>query len=112
MDVADQRAIEQRFCFYPEVVAAFAITFCVGNQTVDQFEDVLFAVYVGKRVVVHGLFEVDWSWVGEFYAAEWLETLEVSDEDKADMPTLDQSTSTIPYQDNLYLFLYCIICFL
>ena len=59
MDVADQRAIEQRFCFYPEVVAAFAITFCVGNQTVDQFEDVLFAVYVGKRVVVHGLFEVD-----------------------------------------------------
>ena len=27
--------------------------------------------------------EVDWSWVGEFYAADWLEPLEVSDEGKA-----------------------------
>lgn len=36
--------------------------------------------------------EVDWSWVGEFYAADWLEPLEVSAEDKADMPTLDTFT--------------------
>lgn len=49
--------------------------------------------------------EVDWSWVGEFYAAEWLETLEVSDEDKADMPTLDTfsvdgNVLAIPYSND------------
>ena len=36
--------------------------------------------------------EVDWSWVGEFYAADWLEPLEVSEEDKADMPTIETFT--------------------
>ena len=36
--------------------------------------------------------EVDWSWVGEFYAADWLEPLEVSDEDKEDMPTIETFT--------------------
>lgn len=55
--------------------------------------------------------EVDWSWVGEFYAAEWLETLEVSDEDKADMPTLDTfsvngNVLAIPYSNDYRIAYY------
>ena len=33
--------------------------------------------------------EVDWSWVGEMNSAGWLEPIEMSDEDKTDMPTLE-----------------------
>lgn len=55
--------------------------------------------------------EVDWSWVGEFYAADWLETLEVSDEDKADMPTLDTfsvngDVLAIPYSNDYRIAYY------
>ena len=55
--------------------------------------------------------EVDWSWVGEFYAAEWLETLEVSDEDKADMPTIDTfsvdgQVLAIPYSNDYRIAYY------
>lgn len=55
--------------------------------------------------------EVDWSWVGEFYAAEWLEVLEVSDEDKADMPTLDTfsvdgNVLAIPYSNDYRIAYY------
>lgn len=55
--------------------------------------------------------EVDWSWVGEFYAADWLEPLEVSDEDKADMPTIetfsiDGNVLAIPYANDYRLSYY------
>lgn len=55
--------------------------------------------------------EVDWSWVGEFYAADWLEPLEVSEEDKADMPTLETFTKedkvlAIPYANDYRLSYY------
>ena len=55
--------------------------------------------------------EVDWSWVGEFYAADWLEPLEVSDEVKADMPTLETFTKdgkvlAIPYANDYRLSYY------
>lgn len=55
--------------------------------------------------------EVDWSWVGEFYAADWLETLEVSDEDKADMTTLDTfsvdgEVLAIPYSNDYRIAYY------
>lgn len=55
--------------------------------------------------------EVDWSWVGEFYAADWLEPLEVSDADKADMPTLETFTKdgqvlAIPYANDYRLSYY------
>ena len=35
------------------------------------------------------IIEVDWSWVGEMNSAGWLEPLDFSDEDKADIPTLE-----------------------
>lgn len=55
--------------------------------------------------------EVDWSWVGEFYAADWLEPIKVSDEDKADMPTLetfsvDGQVLAIPYANDYRLAYY------
>lgn len=55
--------------------------------------------------------EVDWSWVGEFYAAGWLEPLEVSEEDKADMPTIDTFTIddqvlAMPYANDYRLAYY------
>lgn len=55
--------------------------------------------------------EVDWSWVGEFYAADWLEPLDVSEEDKADMPTLetftkDEKVLAIPYANDYRLAYY------
>lgn len=55
--------------------------------------------------------EVDWSWVGEFYAADWLEPLEVSEEDKTDMPTLQTFTKedkvlAIPYANDYRLSYY------
>lgn len=55
--------------------------------------------------------EVDWSWVGEFYAADWLEPLDVSDEDKEDMPTIetfsvDGKVLAMPYANDYRLSYY------
>lgn len=55
--------------------------------------------------------EVDWSWVGEFQAADWLEPLEVSEEDKADMPTIetfsiDGEVLAMPYANDYRLGYY------
>lgn len=55
--------------------------------------------------------EVDWSWVGEFHAADWLEPLEVTEEDKADMPTLstfmiDGQVLAMPYANDYRLSYY------
>ena len=55
--------------------------------------------------------EVDWSWVGEFYAADWLEPLDVSDDDKEDMPTIetftiDDKVLAMPYANDYRLGYY------
>lgn len=55
--------------------------------------------------------EVDWSWVGEFHAADWLEELQVSEADKADMPTLETFTIdgkvlAMPYANDYRLSYY------
>lgn len=55
--------------------------------------------------------EVDWSWVGEFNKAGWLEPLDVSDEDKADIPTLETFTVdgqvlAMPYSNDFRLSYY------
>lgn len=55
--------------------------------------------------------EVDWSWVGEFHAADWLEPLEVSEEDKADMPTIqtftiDDKVLAMPYANDYRISYY------
>lgn len=55
--------------------------------------------------------EVDWSWVGEMHSAGWLEELEMSDEDKADMPTLetfsiDGKVLAVPYANDYRIAYY------
>lgn len=55
--------------------------------------------------------EVDWSWVGEMNSAGWLEALDMSDEDKADMPTLetfsiDGKVLAVPYANDYRIAYY------
>lgn len=46
--------------------------------------------------------EVDWSWVGEFGAADWFEPIEMSEEEMAGMPT----TASFMYGDKLLALPY------
>lgn len=55
--------------------------------------------------------EVDWSWVGEMNSAGWLEPIEMSEEDKADMPTLetfsiDGDILAVPYANDYRIAYY------
>lgn len=55
--------------------------------------------------------EVDWSWVGEMNSAGWLEPIEMSDEDKEDMPTLqtftiDGKILAVPYANDYRIAYY------
>lgn len=55
--------------------------------------------------------EVDWSWVGEMNSAGWLEEIEMSDDDKADMPTLETFTIdgkvlAVPYANDYRIAYY------
>lgn len=55
--------------------------------------------------------EVDWSWVGEFQSAGWLEPLEVSQEDIADMPSIqsfmvDGTVLALPYANDFRIAYY------
>ena len=59
VDVADQGGVKKRFGLNPEIVTALALPLGVGNQGRHQLQNVLFAVQIGKRIVVHGLLEID-----------------------------------------------------
>lgn len=55
--------------------------------------------------------EVDWSWAGEFHAADWLEPIEVSQEDIADMPSIapfiiDGKVLAVPYANDYRIAYY------
>ena len=59
VDIPNQRAIQQGLCFDPKIVPGLAFAFGIGDQRCDQLQDVLFAMDIGERVIVHGLLEVD-----------------------------------------------------
>ena len=59
MQIGDQGGEQKTLRFFPEWVPAGPFTLGVGHQGRDQFQNVLFAVDIGKGVIVHGLFEVD-----------------------------------------------------
>ncbi len=60
MDVAHEGGIEKGLRLDPEIISGFAFTLGVGDEGRHQLEDVLFALDVGKGiVVVHGFVEVD-----------------------------------------------------
>ncbi|MCI9339429.1 MAG: extracellular solute-binding protein [Dorea sp.] len=76
----------------------------------DDIREKMVTAAAGGQAVAD-VVEVDWSWVGEFYAADWLEPLEVSDEVKADMPVLETFTKdgnvlAIPYANDYRLSYY------
>jgi multiple sugar transport system substrate-binding protein len=76
----------------------------------DEIRDKIAIAAISKTAPAD-VVEVDWSWVGEFYAAGWVEELEVSSEDKADMPTLtsfmaDGKVLAIPYANDYRIGYY------
>lgn len=76
----------------------------------DDIREKLATAATGDKCVAD-VVEVDWSWVGEFYAADWLEPLDVSDEDKEDMPTIetftiDGNVLAMPYANDYRLSYY------
>lgn len=57
------------------------------------------------------VFEVDWSWIGEFDKAEWLEPIELSQEDINDIPSIstfivDGKVLAIPYANDFRIGYY------
>ena len=59
MQICDQSRQQKTFAFLPKGVSTGPFALGVGHQGRDQFQNVLFAVDIAERVVVHGLFEVD-----------------------------------------------------
>ena len=47
VDIANECAVQQGFCFYPKIVSGLAFAFGIGDQRRDQLQDVLFAMDVG-----------------------------------------------------------------
>ena len=59
-DVANQCTVEQPFRFDPEIFAGFfSITLCVGDDGIDQFQNIFLTADVMERIVSHGFFEID-----------------------------------------------------
>lgn len=55
--------------------------------------------------------EVDWSWAGEFHAADWLEPISLSEEEIADMPSIapfiiDGKVLAVPYANDYRIAYY------
>ncbi len=86
------------------------ITVNVLPTSWDDIRDKIATVAVGKQVAAD-VFEVDWSWTGEFHAADWLMPIDMSDEDKEDMPTIKSFTIgdevlAVPYANDFRIAFY------
>ena len=53
MDVPNQCGVKQCLCFQPEIVSAFALPFCVGNQCCHKFQNILLRMEIGKWIIMH-----------------------------------------------------------
>ena len=59
-DVPDQGAVQKPLGLHPKIFRGFfSVAFGVGNDDIDQFEDVFLRPNIGEGVVFHALFEVD-----------------------------------------------------
>ena len=86
------------------------ITVNVNEVSWDDIRDKVAIASSGGSAVAD-VIEVDWSWVGEFYAADWLEPIEMTDEEIADMPTVSTFTKdgkimALPYANDYRLSYY------
>ena len=48
-DIGHKGAVQKRFGFGPELVPLFPVAFGIGDQGVDEFQDVAFRLDVGQR---------------------------------------------------------------
>ncbi len=76
----------------------------------DKIKDKISTAAAGKTVAAD-VFEVDWSWVGEFKNAGWVDPIDVSEEDKKDMPSIstfsvDGKVYAIPYGNDFRVAFY------
>ncbi len=86
------------------------ITVTVLPTSWDDIRDKISTAAAGSQAAAD-VYEVDWSWVGEFDAAEWLLPLDVSEEDKADMPTIEtfsvgDTALAVPYSNDFRIAFY------
>lgn len=93
-----------------EFVSDTGIKVTINKVDWDAIRDKIAIAATGEEASAD-VVEVDWSWVGEFSAAEWLEELEVSKEDKEDMTTLstfsvDGKVLAIPYSNDFRIAYY------
>lgn len=69
------------------------------------------AIAANGKNAVADVVEVDWSWVGEFNKAGWLEPLKISSEDIKDMPTIQTfmvngKVLAVPYANDFRIAYY------
>ena len=53
-DVGHKGAVQEGFCFGPELVALLAVAFGVGDQSSNEFQNIAFRLDIGQRIIVHG----------------------------------------------------------
>lgn len=69
------------------------------------------SVAAGGKTAPADVVEVDWSWVGEFESAGWLEPIKVSEEDIKDMPSIQSfmvgdKVTALPYANDFRIAYY------
>lgn len=76
----------------------------------DDIRNKISTAAVGKEAAAD-VVEVDWSWAGEFYAADWLEPITLSEDEIADMPSIapfikDNKVLAVPYANDYRIAYY------
>ena len=76
----------------------------------DDIRDKISIAAVGGEAVAD-VVEVDWSWAGEFYAADWLEEIKLTEEEIKDIPSIqpfikDDKVLAVPYANDYRIAYY------
>lgn len=82
----------------------------VNTVSWDDIRDKISVAAAGKTAPAD-VVEVDWSWVGEFQSAGWLEPVDMSKEDIEDMPSIqpfivDDEVLAVPYANDFRIAYY------
>ncbi len=76
----------------------------------DDIRDKVSIAAAGNKAAAD-VFEVDWSWTGEFHSADWLEPIELSEDEIASMPSIqsfmvDGQVLALPYANDYRIAFY------
>lgn len=93
-----------------EFTAETGVTVNVETVAWDDIRDKIAVAAAGQKAPAD-VIEVDWSWVGEFSSAGWLEPITLTQEDIADIPslssfTVDDKILGIPYANDFRIGYY------